>query len=220
MDAYGQEQGPVSSAKLRKNLECGGISQALRVRLPNWDRFFKVEELWPSREAAFVLPPAWPDIYSWRSTDSQWSSAEECGEGKLSSSATIALEPVLLSAQAGGQSPSSGQAEGSQASSAGSAKADVDREIAQLLSTTPWLRRSDFDSMVRQHLHAFHGLGGALQVRAALAEVRKGTEGRSREAVRSWPAYLYKLLKKAFVEAKSTRTDPAAGLGTASSTGA
>eukprot|EP00439_Symbiodinium_sp_Y106_P064111 s860_g10.t1 len=49
--------------------------------------------------------------------------------------------------------------------------------------------------------------------------VRKGTEGRSREAVRSWPAYLYKLLKNAFVEAKSTRTDPAAGLGTASSTG-
>ncbi|CAE7747740.1 FCPF [Symbiodinium sp. CCMP2592] len=96
----------------------------------------------------------------------------------------------------------------------------VDREIAQLLSTTPWLRRSDFDSMVRQHLHAFHGLGGALQVRAALAEVRKSTEGRSREAVRSWPAYLYKLLKKAFVEAKSTRTDPVAGLGTASSTGA
>ncbi|OLQ04306.1 hypothetical protein AK812_SmicGene12595 [Symbiodinium microadriaticum] len=51
MDAYGQEQGPVPSSKLRKNLECGGISQALQVRLPNWDRYFKVEELWSSREA-------------------------------------------------------------------------------------------------------------------------------------------------------------------------
>ncbi|CAE7614703.1 grpE [Symbiodinium natans] len=68
--------------------------------------------------------------------------------GRLPPMVTIALEPTLLSTQ-GGQSPSSGRAEGSQASSAGSAKADVEREIVQLLSATPWLRRSDFDPMVR-----------------------------------------------------------------------
>ena len=38
----------------------------------------------------------------------------------------------------------------------------------------PHVPRTDFDPMVRQHLHAFHGLGGAAQVREALQEAIAG----------------------------------------------
>mmetsp|Transcript_11330 Transcript_11330/g.26065 ORF Transcript_11330/g.26065 Transcript_11330/m.26065 type:complete len:223 (+) Transcript_11330:71-739(+) len=203
LDDYGQEQGPLPSTKLREMSTSGAVSPALLVRLPNWDRHFAVEELWSNSEVAFLLPPAWPDIYTSAKGD-KWGTASQ------QESVAISLEPALLSTQ-GVQSPSSGRAEGSQASSVGSAKADVEREIAQLLAATPWLRRSDFDPQVRQHLHAFHGLGGALQVRAALEEVRSTTEGRNRASVRSWPAYLYKLLKNAFVDAKAARNEPSSG---------
>lgn len=71
------------------------------------------------------------------------------------------------------------------------------------------MRRTDFDPMVRQQLHAFHGLGGAPQVREALEEVRVVIIGRLRETVKSWPAYLYKLLKNAFLKAKAARYEKA-----------
>lgn len=86
---------------------------------------------------------------------------------------------------------------------------NVEHEIASILAVCPVLRRTDFDPMVRQQLHAFHGLGGAPQVREALEEVRVVIIGRLRETVKSWPAYLYKLLKNAFLKAKAARYEKA-----------
>ena len=187
LDEHGQEHGPICGSKLRQWMQSGSISQDFRVRLLNWDCHFPVEELWPSSEVAFVLPP---DIYG---SSARWDASNEGSVSTLERSLDTKdkdekVEPKEASKTA-----------------VGSAKADVEREIALILATSPMLRRTDFDPMVRQHLHAFHGLGGAAQVREALQEVRGIIEGRGRQSVKSWPAYLYKLLKNGFVKAKDAR---------------
>ncbi|CAK9045861.1 unnamed protein product [Durusdinium trenchii] len=187
IDDHGQEQGPVRGSKLRDWMQSGNISNDIRVRLHNWDGHFTVEQLWPNSEAAFLLPP---DIYTYTSSSS---TSVQRLDGPEFESTVIALEPIIAS------SAKVPPEEKKQARPAvGTAKADVEREIALILATSPVLRRADFDPMVRQHLHAFHSLGGASQVRATV-------ERRPRESVKSWPAYLYKLLKNAFATSKAAR---------------
>lgn len=194
IDDHGQEQGPVRGSKLRDWMQSGNISNDIRVRLHNWDGHFTVEQLWPNSEAAFLLPP---DIYTYTSSSS---TSVQRLDGPEFESTVIALEPIIAS------SAKVPPEEKKQARPAvGTAKADVEREIALILATSPVLRRADFDPMVRQHLHAFHSLGGASQVHEALEQVRATVEGRPRESVKSWPAYLYKLLKNAFATSKAAR---------------
>jgi len=40
------------------------VGGELRVRLPEWERHLPLHQLYPDLATAFVLPPAWPDIYS------------------------------------------------------------------------------------------------------------------------------------------------------------
>lgn len=40
------------------------VGGELRVRLPEWERHMPLHQLYPDLATAFVLPPAWPDVYS------------------------------------------------------------------------------------------------------------------------------------------------------------
>merc|ERR1740121_2737861 len=48
----------------------------LRVRLPEWERHLPLHQLYPNLNTAFVLPPAWPEMY----VDDQHRGAD--GDGK------------------------------------------------------------------------------------------------------------------------------------------
>lgn len=212
LDDHGQEQGPVRGSKLRQWIQCGSISQDFRVRLLNWDGYSSVQELWPNSEVAFLLPP---DIYG-PTGSSRWGGYKHNQGQIIVERHAVNLEQFVETAD---KADAADKAEKSaekatpsketQAQAAGTAKSDVEHEIASILAVCPVLRRTDFDPMVRQQLHAFHGLGGAPQVREALEEVRVVIIGRLRETVKSWPAYLYKLLKNAFLKAKATRYEKA-----------
>mmetsp|Transcript_34613 Transcript_34613/g.55323 ORF Transcript_34613/g.55323 Transcript_34613/m.55323 type:complete len:236 (-) Transcript_34613:171-878(-) len=215
LDVHGQEQGPVRGSKLRQWIQRGSISQDFRVRLFNWDGYSSVQELWPNCEVAFLLPP---DIYG-SSGSLRWGGYKHNQGQIVVERHAVKLEQFVETADkadaaekaeksAEKATPSKDSKE-TQAQAAGTAKSDVEREIASILAACPVLHRTDFDPMVRQHLHAFHGLGGAPQVREALEEVRVVIIGRPRETVKSWPAYLYKLLKNAFLKAKAARYDKA-----------
>lgn len=207
LDDDGQEQGPVRGSKLRQWIQCGSISQDFRVRLLNWDGYSSVEELWPNSEVAFLLPP---DIYG-SSGSSRWGYKHQ---GQIIERHPVNLEQFVEKAADKADKSDENSVEKATPSKetqaqAGTAKSDVEHEIALILAVCPVLRRIDFDPMVRQQLHAFHGLGGAPQVREALEEVRVVIIGRPRETVKSWPAYLYKLLKNAFLKAKAARYEKA-----------
>jgi len=198
LDGRCLERGPVPGSQLRELLHTGQLPQGFRVRLPNWDRHFSLEELWPSPEAAFLLPPAWPDV---------------CEGGKPWPIILVPIDAAFIqelhrgtavAAVPGTASSSSAAAE--EPASTGKAKDDINAELSVFLPATPWLRRSDFDPLVLQHLQAFYGLGGMAVVSEALEYIKSATQGRTRESIRSWPAYLVRLLKNHLALAKSAHS--------------
>lgn len=66
MDSIGNEFGPIPGWTMREWLTLGRfpVGIELRVRLPEWDRHLPLSRLYPDLSTAFVLPPAWPDMYS------------------------------------------------------------------------------------------------------------------------------------------------------------
>ena len=77
-------------------------------------------------------------------------------------------------------------------------KREIDRRIDVLLDkgTTP-LQRKDFDFRVKRFLHEYSVHSTVARVSEALAHVEATTIGRGRNDVRSWPAYLATLLRRA-----------------------
>lgn len=65
LDSVGQEYGPVPGWTMREWLTLGRfpVGGDLRVRLPEWERHLALHQLYPDLSTAFVLPPAWPDMY-------------------------------------------------------------------------------------------------------------------------------------------------------------
>lgn len=65
LDSVGQEYGPVPGWTMREWLRLGRfpVGGDLRVRLPEWERHLPLHQLYADLNTAFVLPPAWPDIY-------------------------------------------------------------------------------------------------------------------------------------------------------------
>lgn len=76
-------------------------------------------------------------------------------------------------------------------------KKEIDRRIALLLQreTTP-LWKDDFDFRVRRFLLEFSVHSTAARASEALVHVENSTAGKSRDEVRSWPAYLATLLRR------------------------
>jgi len=66
LDSVGQEFGPIPGWTMREWLTLGRfpVGKDLRVRLPEWERHLPLYQLFPDLSSAFVLPPAWPDVYS------------------------------------------------------------------------------------------------------------------------------------------------------------
>lgn len=66
LDSVGHEYGPVPGWTMREWLTLGRfpVGNELRVRLPEWERHLPLHQLYPDLSVAFVLPPAWPDVYS------------------------------------------------------------------------------------------------------------------------------------------------------------
>jgi len=66
LDSVGQEYGPIPGWTMREWLSLGRfpVGSDLRVRLPEWERHLPLHQLYPELGAAFVLPPAWPDMYA------------------------------------------------------------------------------------------------------------------------------------------------------------
>jgi hypothetical protein len=58
------------------------------------------------------------------------------------------------------------------------------------------IEQQDFDFKVVQYLRSIHESRGRSGVRAALAHLLEVTSGKTREGVRSWPAYALTLLRK------------------------
>uniref|UniRef100_A0A7S4Q984 GYF domain-containing protein n=1 Tax=Alexandrium monilatum TaxID=311494 RepID=A0A7S4Q984_9DINO len=65
LDSVGQEYGPVPGWTMREWLTLGRfpVGRDLRVRLPEWEQHLPLHQLFPDLSTAFVLPPAWPNIY-------------------------------------------------------------------------------------------------------------------------------------------------------------
>lgn len=65
LDSVGQEYGPIPGWTMREWLQLGRfpVGSELRVRLPEWERHLPLHQLYPDLSTAFVLPPAWPDMY-------------------------------------------------------------------------------------------------------------------------------------------------------------
>jgi len=74
------------------------------------------------------------------------------------------------------------------------------QDIERLLSLNGTLLWADFDGKVRQFLHAIHSVAGEPGVQAALLQVHETTSDKRRDDVRNWPAYVQRLLKRAFLE--------------------
>lgn len=71
-------------------------------------------------------------------------------------------------------------------------------EICALLGDDSPLILSDFDSLVRQLLHAIYGVSGHEGLRSALDSLHVITKSKPRETVGNWSAYINKLLKTTF----------------------
>jgi len=76
------------------------------------------------------------------------------------------------------------------------AKWEVESAITTALQLVPMLHRLDFDGQVRQYLHAIRNRAGRRGVLQAVQEVRVAMQGKTRDSVRKWPAYLVVLLKR------------------------
>jgi hypothetical protein len=76
------------------------------------------------------------------------------------------------------------------------AREEIEEEIRNIIVMLPMLQRSDFDGQVRQYLHAIRSVGGRSAVVDAMAAIQQATEGRTRESVQKWPAFLISLLKQ------------------------
>jgi len=64
LDESSEERGPLlASAMLEMMVEERPQSASMLVRLPEWDRHFPVYTLWRTAVSAFLLPPAWTDLY-------------------------------------------------------------------------------------------------------------------------------------------------------------
>lgn len=65
LDSAGVEFGPVSGWMMRDWLASGRfpVGMDLKVRLPEWDRHLPLNKLFLDLSSAFLLPPAWPDVY-------------------------------------------------------------------------------------------------------------------------------------------------------------
>lgn len=66
LDSVGSEYGPVAGWTMRDWLLQGRfpVGLELRVRLPEWENHVPLRKLFPDMQAAFVLPPAWPELLS------------------------------------------------------------------------------------------------------------------------------------------------------------
>lgn len=227
----GQEIGPVPSDRLRCWILSGQLpfGSSLSVRLPNWDNHFKVHQLWPDAQTAFLLPPAWPLLLS----GPPWDTLEKKDEGgRPSSSSSPAMMPSPV--------PSTYLAEASipvpfwslpsavpdavpvqeckrdkkvhEATAAplpvgpvARAKDEVSAEIAAICCASSELTRADFDYLVRQHLHAIRSIGGMDAVRRAMQVIQQKTEKKARGDISNWPAYIVVVLKGVFSEEKDIR---------------
>eukprot|EP00930_Biecheleria_cincta_P054774 TRINITY_DN41180_c0_g1_i1.p1 TRINITY_DN41180_c0_g1~~TRINITY_DN41180_c0_g1_i1.p1 ORF type:complete len:294 (+),score=39.45 TRINITY_DN41180_c0_g1_i1:72-953(+) len=222
IDVYGQEQGPVPGSSLRAMLQHGRMPQGFLVRLLNWDRHFTVEELWPSPDAAFVLPPAWPDTCG---ISTSWQRARGSSEpGSVSHRQTPSPEQLVIPyaswippwpgsspkpsppAQPAALEPEKLDSERRRGrTSVSRAKDEINTEISAAVDISSLLDRSDFDPFVRQHLHALHGLGGVQLVRTALAQVQTVNADKTRDSTKNWSAYLVRFLKHQIDAAKLRR---------------
>lgn len=74
---------------------------------------------------------------------------------------------------------------------------EVDKRVEYFLerSTTP-LQKRDFDFRVKRFMHEFCIHSNVVRVSEALAMVETSTAGKSRDDVRSWPAYIATLLRR------------------------
>lgn len=77
----------------------------------------------------------------------------------------------------------------------GGTKTEIEEEVQAVLAVNQVLRRSDFDGIVRQHLHAIHSVGGQKRVADAMQMIEEATCHRDRASIQKWPAFLLKLLK-------------------------
>lgn len=66
LDSVGQEYGPIPGWTMREWLQLGRfpVGRDLRVRLPEWEHHLPLHQLYGDLSTVFVLPPAWPDVYS------------------------------------------------------------------------------------------------------------------------------------------------------------
>lgn len=66
LNSAGQEYGPEPSWRMREWLTQGRfpIGYNLQVRLPEWDSHLPLHRLYQDMASAFVVPPAWPDVYT------------------------------------------------------------------------------------------------------------------------------------------------------------
>jgi len=66
LDSVGQEYGPVPGWTMHEWLTLGRfpVGRDLRVRLLEWERHLPLHKLYPNLVGAFMLPPAWPEVYS------------------------------------------------------------------------------------------------------------------------------------------------------------
>jgi hypothetical protein len=78
----------------------------------------------------------------------------------------------------------------------GSVRSMIRDELRSLVKDNPTLQWSDFDGLVRQYLHAIHGIGGPEKVRDALEVVDRSTREKPRAWAKNWSAYLNTCLKK------------------------
>lgn len=85
-------------------------------------------------------------------------------------------------------------------------RTEIEAELSALLASTPVLRRTDFDGLVRQTLHAIRTVGGYEGVTEATQMLRHAAAGKKRADVQRWPAYISALLKRHLQELKQSNS--------------
>jgi hypothetical protein len=85
-------------------------------------------------------------------------------------------------------------------------RTEIEVELCDLLSSTPVLRRTDFDGLVRQYLHAIRTADGREGVTEAIQMLRDAAADKKRADVKRWPAYISALLKRHLQELKQNNS--------------
>lgn len=105
LDSVGHEYGPVHGCTMHEWLMVGRfpVGSELRVRLPEWEQHLPLHQLYPDLSMAFVLPPAWPDMFG-EVTSPQPGEAAASASGAQSSGGPVpsAMGPLAVPAASGG----------------------------------------------------------------------------------------------------------------------